>query len=153
MDVRFRGEHALRTDDKCRLAIPAAYRSALQAHGDARLVITRSLTDACLQVFPAKAWAQYEDKILTLPRSDPTVRRVLQFQVTSSVLIEPDGHGRFVLPPALRTHAGLGPAMDVTVASQIDRFEIWAQDRWLAEQALCAETLGQWSADLARLGL
>jgi MraZ protein len=151
--IRFRGEHALRVDDKCRLSIPAGYRQALQGHGDPRLVIVKALMGPCLLVYPAQAWEAYEDKLSKLPQSDPTVLKVLRFQVSGNHMVEPDGHGRVVLPPSLRAYAAIVPTGEVVVASQIDRFEIWARDKWEAEQVRCAETLPEWSADLARLGL
>lgn len=151
--IRFRGEHVQRVDDKCRLSIPASYRQALELHGDQRLVMVRSLTGGCVQVFPVQAWAAYEDKVLALPQSDPTVIRVQRFQMASSHTADPDGHGRVVLPPSLRAYAGVGPSSEVVIAGHIDKFEIWERGRWDVELAKIADDLPQWSADLVRLGL
>jgi len=153
--LRFYGEHALRVDDKCRLAIPVAYRQALQAQGDARLVLTRSLSVStsgrCLLGFSIEAWNAYLDKVRALPQSDPAVVAVLRLQVP--LLLEPDGQGRVVLSPTLRAWAGIDPSSEVVCASQMDRFEIWARDAWTAEQERLIEALPGLSDRLAALGL
>ncbi len=153
MTVRFRGEYQQRVDDKCRLSIPAGYRQALEQHGDPRLIVVRAVSGPCLQVYTAKEWEAVEDRIRALPQSDPTVIKLMRFQVAGNQLLEPDSHGRVVLPPTLRAHAGIGPSTEVVIASQIFKFEIWAKDRWEAELVRCTDDLPNWAPDLARLGL
>jgi len=151
--IRFRGEHIQKVDDKCRLSIPSAFRQALEAHGDSRLVLCKSMIGSCIQVYTAGDWEKVEDKIAALPPSDPTVRNVRRFQVASNVMAEPDGHGRVLLPAALRVYAGIAASTEVVIASQINWFEVWQKDRWDAEQDRIEGDLPQWSNDLARLGL
>lgn len=153
MAIRFRGEYELRVDDKSRLAIPASYRQALDASGDRRLIVVKSTSGPCLMAWPQGDWEAYEDKILALAASDQTVLKLLRFQVAGNAQVEPDSHGRVVLPPTLRAYAGIDPGGEVVVASLINRFEIWARPRWIAQQEKIADDLPQWSLDLARLGL
>jgi len=151
--VKFRGQFDLRVDDKCRLSVPAGYRQALELHGDQRLVLVKSTAGPCLQGFTVQDWEEQEDRIMALPKSDPVVLKLLRFQVASAQMVEPDGHGRFVLPPSLRPYAGIAPSSEVALVGQIRRFEIWARERWQTESEQCAESLPEWSAELARLGL
>ncbi|MBI5609815.1 MAG: division/cell wall cluster transcriptional repressor MraZ [Deltaproteobacteria bacterium] len=153
MAIRFRGEYELRVDDKARLAIPANYRQALDQAGDRRLILVKSTSAKCLQAWPQSDWEAYEDKILALAASEPTALKLLRFQVAGNAQVEPDTHGRVVLPPTLRAYAGIDPSGEVVVASLINRFEIWARSRWQAEQNQIEDDLPNWSADLARLGL
>jgi len=153
MAIRFRGEYELRVDDKARLAIPANYRQALDQAGDRRLILVKSTSAKCLQAWPQSDWEAYEDKILALAASEPTALKLLRFQVAGNAQVEPDSHGRVVLPPTLRAYAGIDPSGEVVVASLINRFEIWARSRWQAEQTQIEDDLPSWSADLARLGL
>lgn len=148
--VKFRGQHDLRVDEKCRLSIPSGYRQALG--DDARLVLVKSTEGLCLQAFTERDWEEREDKIMAQDRT-PAILHLLRFQVASAQRVEPDGHGRVVVPPSLRAHAGLTPSCEVVLAGQIRRFEIWARDRWLSEMETTEATLPAWSADLARLGL
>ncbi len=151
--VRFRGEFAQRLDDKARLAIPVAYRSALDTAGDKRLILVRSTSGPCIQAWALRDWEAYENKILALPPSDPTVQKLLRFVVSGATPVEPDSHGRVVLPPTLRAYAGLDAAAEVMLVATINRFEIWRREAWNAQAETVAAELPMWSADLARLGL
>lgn len=153
MAVRFRGEYELRVDDKSRLAIPSSYRQALDVSGDRRLIVVKSTSGPCLMAWPQGDWEAYEDKILALAASEPTVLKLLRFQVAGNAQVEPDTHGRVVLPPTLRAYAGIDPGGEVVVASLINRFEIWSRPRWITQQESIASDLPQWSAELAKLGL
>lgn len=153
MPVRFRGEFAQRLDEKARLAIPVAYRTALELSGDKRLILVRSTSGPCIQAWPVRDWETYEDRILALPPSDDTVMKLLRFQVSGNTLVEPDGHGRVVLPPTLRLYAGLQAAADVMVVATINRFEIWLREAWQTQSDAIADDLPNWRRDLARLQL
>ena len=152
MAIRFRGEHIQRVDDKCRLSIPSGYRQALEQHGDARLVLVKSLSGPCIQVFTAREWEAYEDRVDAMPPSDATIRNVRRFQVAGNHMTEPDSHGRVLLPQVLRAYAGIANATDVVIASQISYFEIWQKDRWDAELQRIESDMA-WTANLAGLGL
>lgn len=151
--IRFRGESAQRVDDKARLAIPAAYRSALEAAGDKRLILVRSVFGRCISVWPLADWVAYEDKILALPPSDPTVMKLLRFVVAGNTQVEPDSHGRVVLPQTLRQYAQIEASTEVMVVSMGNRFEIWAQPLWVQDQSEIEADIGNWRGDLSRLGL
>jgi MraZ protein len=153
--MRFRGEHNQRSDAKCRVSIPAEFRRQLTSHGDARLVLVRSLHGGCAAVYPAQAWEAHEAKLLAMPQSQPAVKHVMRFQVASAVEVTPDGHGRVLLAQALRDYADIGPRSDVVVVGQGDRFELWNRGRWQAalaeaEAARAGEDFGE---VLAELGL
>lgn len=151
--MRFRGEFAQRLDEKARVAVPAAYRSALEAAGDKRLILVRSTGGPAIQAWAMADWQAYENKILALPQSDPTVQKLLRFQVSGNTEVEPDNHGRVVLPPTLRAFAGVEAGSEVMLVSTINRFEIWRRDAWQAQADQVVEDLPNWRADLARLGL
>lgn len=151
--VRFRGEHTQRVDDKCRLAIPAAFRQALENAQERKLVLVRQIGSPCIAVWPMRRWEAYEDQIAALPQSDPRRRAVERYQVSASFDVEPDNHGRVVLPAALRAHAGIQASSEVVLSGQIHRFEIWNRDNWERLQQELAATSADWAKDLADLGL
>ncbi len=151
--IRFRGEFAQRVDDKARLAIPSAYRTALEVAGDKQLILVRSVLGRCIAAWPLRDWQAYEDKILALPPSDPTVMKLLRFQVSGNTLVEPDSHGRVVLPPTLRQYARIEPSAEVMVVSTGNRFEVWAKELWGADQLDIEADIENWRTDLPRLGL
>ncbi|MSP90258.1 MAG: division/cell wall cluster transcriptional repressor MraZ [Myxococcales bacterium] len=153
MSVRFRGEHWQRIDDKGRLSVPSAWRGALDAFGDGRLVLAKSVTAPCLTGYTMAEWEAFEDKLRALPQSLPVVQSLLRFQVAGSHVVEPDTHGRVLVPPALRAHAGLSGPGAVVMASQVARFEVWAADRWRIEIARVEAALPQLRDELAAHGL
>ena len=153
MSVRFRGEHWQRIDDKGRLSVPSAWRSALDAGGDARLVLAKSVTAPCLTGYSMAEWEAFEDKLRALPQSLPVVQSLLRLVVAGSQVIEPDTHGRVLVATALRAHAGLAGPGEVVLASQVARFELWAADRWQAEITRIEAALPHLRDELALHGL
>ena len=151
--VKFRGEQVQKTDAKFRLSIPASYRRTLQEGGDQRLVLVRSLTGPCITVYPAAEWEVREERIASLPQTDARVVHVLRFQVASAAEVLPDGHGRVLLPPVLRTHADIGANSEVAVVGQIRHIELWSVERWRQAAAQTAAELTAGRGDLSQLGL
>jgi len=135
------------------MSIPAGYRRLLQERGDARLVMVRSLTGPCVAVYPATEWERREDTIAGLAQSDPPLVNLLRFQVAGAGEVTPDGHGRVLLPQALRGYAGLEPGSEVVVVGQIRHFELWNSDRWQKVSQEALADLPIWSQRLAELGL
>lgn len=151
--ARFRGEHTQRVDDKNRLAIPASFRQALENAQERKLVLVREINAPCIAAWPLRRWEAYEDQIAALPLSDPRRRAVERFQVSASFDVEPDSHGRVVLPAALRAHAGIQPSSEVVLSGQIHRFEVWNREAWERLQQELAASSAEWSKDLPDLGL
>jgi MraZ protein len=157
-NMRFRGEHNQRVDDKCRLSIPSSFRQLLEQNGDSRLVLVKSTTHRCLQAFTARDWEAREDKVMSLPSSEPAVQKLLHFQFASAQAVEPDSHGRIVLAQALRTWAGITAKEEVVLIGQVRRFEVWSGAAWTTTQQeiendMTGDALGAWNQALAELGL
>lgn len=151
--LRFRGEQVQKTDAKHRLSIPAGFRRLLQEHGDSRLVMVRSLTGPCISVYPAREWERREDVMATGAQSNPTLVKIKQFQVAGAGEATPDGHGRVLLPQALRTYAGIESSGEVVVVGQIGHFEFWNHSRWQQEQQSVIDDVENWRSLLPELGL
>ena len=66
----FRGDHPLNVDAKGRLAIPTRYREGLRDVCGGSLVLTISLTERCLSVYPFPEWKRIEDELQKLPALD-----------------------------------------------------------------------------------
>jgi MraZ protein len=116
----FKGEYEYTLDDKGRLVVPPRFRGAL---GE-RFVATRGF-DGCVVLYPESEWAQVEAKL----RSEPVAnRRFVRYLLGSAVECELDRQGRFVLPPPLREHAGIG--REAVVVGLINKVEVWSKDRW-----------------------
>jgi len=133
----FRGhfEHAI--DAKGRTSLPSRFRDVLAATGDTRMVLTPSPFDACLHLFPMRAWEEFEAKIAALPQFEPNVIKLRRLYVSAAVECEVDKQGRVLVPNSLREHAML--QKDVLWAGMGQMVELWAREKWSEVQAMTAE--------------
>lgn len=136
-------------DGKGRVALPSRFRDALTKTGDERLIVTRGLGDACLDVFPMKRWEAFEARVAELPRFDANVVKLRRLYVSAAVECELDGQGRLLVPPSLREFARLEKA--VVWAGMIEKAELWSADEWAranAESTVDVEFLRALGAEL-----
>jgi MraZ protein len=124
----FRGQFDHAIDAKGRTSLPSRFRDVLVASGDLRIVLLPSPFDPCLDMFPVKAWEEFEAKIASLPQFEPNVIRLRRLYVSAAVECEIDKQGRVLVPTSLREHAGL--TKDVHWAGMGRKVELWSQERW-----------------------
>lgn len=132
----FRGLNQVSLDAKGRLAIPARYRDGLNEMADGELVATVD-QDRCLLLYPRTRWEEIESKLEALPSMQPQARALQRMLLGYAADMQMDGHGRILLPPALREYAELDHK--VVMIGQGHRFELWSEARW-------AEVKQQWIA-------
>lgn len=123
--LRGRYEHAV--DEKGRTSVPARFREAMAASGDAHLVLTTGL-DPCLVAYPMREWMAFEERLAALPQFDASVAMLRRIYVSSAVECEVDKHGRILVPAGLRKHAGL--TRDALWAGMGRHAEIWSSERF-----------------------
>lgn len=122
----FAGSHQLTVDEKGRLAIPARYRAQIDELCDLQLVITMG-HESCLEIYPAPEFKKIANAIDAHPNQEHAELLKRAF-VGRAVDAEIDKQGRVSLPPILRKLAKLDSA--VVLVGQINRFELWSDDRW-----------------------
>ena len=142
----FRGcfEHTI--DDKGRLSIPARFREALEMTFTPPLIVTRQ--KECLVAYPADEWRALEARMNELPTFDAKVQAFRRFFYAPAQECPTDRAGRVLVPPTLRTFAGL--EREVVLAGMGKHFEIWAKGRYdammgeaLANFDLIAQGMGE----------
>jgi MraZ protein len=79
------------------------------------------------------------------------VLRLKRAVIASAIECKVDGHGRILLPPALREWAGID--RDVIWAGMTQNIEIWAAERWAQAEREAREDPGALGRSLAELGL
>jgi MraZ protein len=148
----FRGATKVTLDAKGRMVIPTRYRERLAERGDARLVVTID-RDQCLLIYPLADWEVIQAKLMRLPTFNDHNRRLQELLVGHATDVELDGHGRLLVPPALRGFARLDRA--AMLIGQGTRFELWDEQRWneRREQWLKEEFPTSLPAELASLSL
>ena len=119
----FIGEYRHSLDVKGRIIVPSKFRDGL---GD-KFVLTKGL-DGCLFAYSKEEWANFEEKIKTLPLTNKDARAFIRFFFAGAVECEIDKQGRTLIPPMLREHAGLNK--DLVIIGVSSRVEIWSQEKW-----------------------
>ena len=132
--MAFRGRYEYSIDSKGRLNIPAKFRDILVHEYNSDLVITTAL-EGNLDCYPLAKWIEVEAKLNALPSSRVEVKRFKRFYISGAVECSLDKQGRVLLPPTLRSWAGLDQkGNNVVIAGQIDKLELWSQERWNKEE-------------------
>ncbi|HEY2941911.1 MAG TPA: division/cell wall cluster transcriptional repressor MraZ [Vicinamibacteria bacterium] len=124
----FKGTYHYRLDGKGRLPVPAPFRRGLAAAGSRVVVVT--LLDECLAAYPPGEWERLEAQLVALPAFSKPVKGLTRLLASRAADCELDGQGRILLPPTLRSAAALG--REATVVGVLNRFEVWAPERWAA---------------------
>ena len=145
----FRGRFELTIDDKGRVNIPSRFRETLRERYDERLIVTNF--DKCLVAYPFNEWLEIEKKASGLSMMRKEVKRFLRFFISGAAECSLDRQGRILVPPVLRSFAGL--ERDIVLTGILNRIEIWSRQRWDEELRLSSESFEEVGEVLAELGI
>lgn len=126
----FRGASEVSLDAKGRLAMPSRYRDELDSRCAGKMIITVDAVDPCLNIYPLPEWEVIENKLRQMPSLREETRRLYRTLIGSAQDVELDGNGRFLVPPRLRTRAGLDKK--VILVGQLNKFQLWDENVWSA---------------------
>lgn len=130
-----RGVSQVALDAKGRFAVPQRYRDALGAGGPpegTRLVITAD-PSKCLLLYTLAEWEPIEKKLMGLSSFNASTRALQRLVVGHADDVEMDAAGRLLVPPVLRSYAGLD--RQIVLVGQGNKFEIWDDGRWNEQTA------------------
>lgn len=119
----FLGRHHHNLDAKGRVAAPSRFRPLL-ADG---LVVTRGF-DGCIALYPRIAWESLAARLGELSIADFDVRQFRRMVFSEALDLKLDSQGRILLPPALRSFAGI--EREVVIIGVQSSVEIWNPGRW-----------------------
>ena len=126
----FRGRFEYTIDSKGRVNIPSRFREQLSDTGLETVVITNY--SGCLYAYPTGEWERIEQKLASKVSSvNKKKNAFVRFFVGGAVEVAPDKQGRILIPPSLRSYAGLD--REVVILGMPNRFEIWDRERWDVE--------------------
>ncbi len=118
-----KGRHDHTMDAKGRVSIPAGFRVELEDPDGRPPVITRLVDRPALGIFPAKRWADIEERLKKMSTVDPKVQTVRRMLMGHAVDCPIDGNGRISVPQPLRQVASL--ERDVSLLGTGDWIELW----------------------------
>ncbi len=124
----FRGESTLNMDNKGRLAVPRRYRAQLGEMCGGALVVTISLLNRCLVVYPFSHWQDIEQELKNLPALDRKAQAIRHLLIGHATECELDGQGRILVSQSLREFANLEKR--VKMIGQAGKFELWNEQAW-----------------------
>ena len=119
----FIGEYEHSVDAKGRVIMPAKLREDI---GE-KFIVTKGL-DGCLFAYSQNEWANFEEKLKTLPLTNKNARDFVRFFLSGAVECEIDKQGRFLIPGNLRQYAALDK--EIVIIGVGTRIEIWNRATW-----------------------
>ena len=117
------GEYNHNIDDKGRVSVPAKFREDLGIS----FIVTKGL-DNCLFAYSKEEWTKFEEKLKSLPLTNPNARNFIRFFFSGATECEIDKQGRFLIPTNLRISANL--EKDAIIIGVGTRIEIWNKETW-----------------------
>ena len=137
----FLGVSTLNLDAKGRLAVPAKHRDALANCCASRVVATVNpiAGEKCLWLYPENQWREVARTLSRLPTMDRQSQAIRRLMIGFASELELDGQGRILLTNEQREFAGLDKR--VALVGQVQKFEIWDEAVWSANQE-------QWQAEV-----
>lgn len=125
----FMGEYHPTVDEKGRVAIPFKLRKAFGEDCIVnKLIITHGF-DKCIMAFRQEDWKVFvENKLITMPQSDPKNRMRLRFMLGGATDCDLDKQGRITIPAYLKNYAGI--EREVAILGLYNRIEIWSHEEY-----------------------
>ncbi|PIE63179.1 MAG: division/cell wall cluster transcriptional repressor MraZ [Desulfobacter postgatei] len=145
----FRSSSCHTIDDKGRLIIPARFRKVLKDEDDYGIVV--SSKDGCIFAFTFSGWKAVEDSLKTVKTAG--MQRFKRFFLGNACPLTCDKQDRVLIPQNLRIYAGIDK--EVVLVGVLDRFEIWAKEKWELEQKIMEQELEREDVkeEIASIGL
>ena len=140
------GEYEHSLDAKGRLIM----RSKLRESIGEKFIVTKGL-DGCLFGFSKQEWANFEEKLKTLPLTNKNARDFVRFFLSGATECEIDKQGRFLIVANLRQYASMGK--DVVIIGVGTRIEIWNKQKWEqynSEENISADAIAE---NMTQLGI
>lgn len=137
-------EHSL--DAKGRLIMPSRLREDM---GE-KFIITKGL-DGCLFGFSKSEWANFEEKLKTLPLTQKNARNFVRFFLSGAMECELDKQGRFLIPSNLRESAIL--EKEVVIIGVGTRIELWNKDKWKEYSKIENDSADEIAENMDMLGI
>ena len=124
----FRGHSYRSLDPKGRLMLPPEFREEIfRLVPDGRVMLTNNF-DGAISGYPMPEWEAVEASFRAGNTLMPGFRDIERFFIAGATEVTVDKQGRILIPPYLRTYAGLDKEM--VLAGVGTKFEIWDQGRF-----------------------
>lgn len=120
----FLGEYHTKFSGKGRVILPKKLREEIKGH---EIVLTKGF-EGCIWGFDLEVWKKEAEKQLEVSAVEEKARFLRRYLFSSSVNLELDDQGRFVIPPGLLQYAKV--RNQVVLVGAGDHFEVWEKSSW-----------------------
>ena len=118
------GKFKYALDVKNRICVPHKFRGDLGG----RCVLSKDISDCCLNLYPLNQWEIFAKKIEELPTLK--MKKVRQFIYSNSDEVEIDSQGRIVLNQQLCDEIDLKADKEVIIIGLNTHAQIWGLSKW-----------------------
>lgn len=145
-----RGSITAKIDDKGRLKVPNAFRSAVtDTYGD--LLYVTSVTGESVLIYPMSVWEGIEEKLKGVPSTLPARRRYVDRVNYYGQPAEFDRQGRVSIHARLRESAEM--LGEVDVFGYLTHLEVWNHERFVRTKLQAEALTPEDYAALAEYGI
>jgi MraZ protein len=124
--ARFIGKSENSLDEKGRLVVPARFRERLGQ----KFIVSLAAADPCLVLYAEPEWDEFCRRLEGAPVKDEAFRNVVRHVLANTEMVSCDAQGRLLVPPTLRSEAGI--EREVVTVGALTHVEIWNPARFLA---------------------
>lgn len=133
----FLGEYQAKFSGRGRIILPKKLREAISGN---EIILSKGF-ESCVWGFDKAIWeekakAQLESSVL-----EKNARNLRRYLFSSSIQVEMDDQGRFVIPGNLLTYAKIKD--EVVLVGAGDHFEVWDKNIWDSEAQRMEEEYGR----------
>lgn len=120
----FLGEYQTQFSGRGRVILPKKLREGIS--GD-EIILSKGF-EGCIWGFDKKIWEKEAEKQLEVSSLDKKARLLRRYIFSSSITVELDRQGRFVIPGSLLNYAQVKG--EVVIIGAGDHFEVWQKSLW-----------------------
>ncbi len=133
----FLGEYQLKFTGQGRVILPKKLREAIIGR---EIILSRGF-EGCIWGFDKKTWEEEAGKQLEISALEKEARNLRRYLFSSSIQVDLDEQGRFVIPGSLLTYAKIRG--EVILVGCGDHFEIWDNVSWEEESKRLEDDYGR----------
>ncbi|MDV7140644.1 division/cell wall cluster transcriptional repressor MraZ [Maribacter sp. TH_r10] len=126
--INFNEAYYCKADAKGRVMIPSALKNRLLPVLKEGFVLKRSVSGACLELWPMSQWDEMMLKIKKLNRFVKKNNDFIRIFMAGVKEVEIDSAGRLLIPKSLMSIAGI--VKEIALSPSVDIIEIWDKDSY-----------------------
>lgn len=145
----FIGDYSCKADSKYRVVVPASFRKAVTAAGQAVFVLRRNVFEQCIDMYPLNEWeCMLESVRMKLNLFDAKHVVFLREFCRGTQEVEMDANGRVLFPRRMLDEVEIDK--DMVFAGQDKMIQVWNAETY-AKVAVTAEELGVLAGEIFKV--